>query len=99
MELVRKPLYPDTTRSCNNRNIYEYTPYIIIKDEKLTTYVIDEAWWHSLPPYCQQLIIQRTNNQFIIKPITIPHEFQFDDTSKFLSTIYKCYNDAFDYNI
>lgn len=96
MSVVRKPIYPDASNICNNRNIHEYTPYIIDNEGNG---VIDECWYMSLTPYCRFLISQRTNNNFIVKNIDIPHEFQFDNENKFLSIMYKCYIDSFDYNI
>jgi hypothetical protein len=92
--LLRNPSYPDHNRICNNRNLHEYAPYIITDNGN----VIDTEWWKSLSGYCQELIIERTNNNFSIKKISMPHNFQFDNKEKFLSTVYRCYLDSFDYH-
>lgn len=92
--LIRTPIYPGDHK-CNNKNIHEYSPYIVTDNEN----IIDKEWWNSLTSYCQQLIQNRTNNNFILKDIDIPHDFQFDNKDKFLTTIYRCYIDSFDYNI
>jgi hypothetical protein len=92
-KLIRKPIYPDMDNICNNRNLHEYSPYFI--SDKVN--IIDQDWYNSLSDYCKDLIKQRIKN-FIIEPIKIPHEFQFDNEEKFLAAIYKCYIDSFDYN-
>ena len=95
MNLIRKPIYPDDNLVCNNRNIHEYTPYIITLEGN----IIDQNWWNSLTDHCKNIICQRTNNNFKLGDVTIPHDFQFDNETKFLTIMYKSYIDAFDYNI
>src|SRR5579872_3567207 len=93
--LKRVPIYPDIgALVCSNRNIHEYTPYII---SDIGENIIDDNWWNSLTQYCQDLIKARTNNNFKLQKVNIPHKFQFDNESKFLSIIYKSYIDSFDY--
>jgi hypothetical protein len=105
LPLIRKPIYPDRDGLvCNNRNVHEYTPYIIGD-----TNIIDEEWWNSLSSQCQDMIKSRTNksagdqeafsSNFILSKVQIPHEFQFDNSEKFLGTIYRAYIDSFDYNM
>lgn len=96
MSIIRKPNYPDSNISCNNRNIHEYTPYIIDNNKNG---IIDKKFYESLTPYCRFMISQRTNNNFMVDDVVIPHDFQFDNENKFLSIMYKCYIDSFDYNI
>ena len=91
--LVRKPLYPDMDNVCNNRNVHEYTPYIIGE----TGNIIDESWWNSLSSDCKELLRQKTN--FTLGNVSVPHKFQFDTDEKFLKTVYKIYIDSFDYNV
>ena len=38
-------------------------------------------------------------NNFILADVEIPHEFQFDNQEKFLTTMYKAYIDSFDYHV
>ncbi len=94
-QLIRKPIYPIKNSICNNRNVHEYTPYVIINGEN----VIDLKWWESLSDYCKSIICERTNNNFKLDNVIIPHDFQFDNENKFLTIMYKCYIDSFDYNI
>ena len=95
MKIIRNPIFPDNNYDCNNRNIHEYSPY------KITNHgnIIDENWYNSLTDYCKSLIKERTNGNYKLGSITIPHEFQYDNDMKFLTMIYKCYIDSFDYNI
>ena len=39
--LIRKPIYPDPNSTCNNRNIHEYTPYIIKDGQN----IVDRTWF------------------------------------------------------
>lgn len=95
MNIVRKPIYPNTNNICNNRNVHEYTPYILCDNEC----VIDESWYYTLTDYCKLLINQRIHNNFKLGNVIVPHAFQFDNECKFLNIMYKCYIDSFDYNI
>lgn len=89
--LIRKPIYPDPNFDCNNKNLHEYAP-CIIKDG---VHIVDEQWWNGLNQQCKDLISAKTD--FIIGKVDIPHEFQFDDDSKFITKVYKSYIDSFDY--
>ncbi len=60
--------------------------------------IIDSTWWDSLSVYCKDIINKKINN-FTIENIIIPHDFQFDNESKFLTLMYKCYIDSFDYHV
>lgn len=33
MPLIRTPIYPIKNSMCNNRNVHEYAPYVIINGE------------------------------------------------------------------
>lgn len=90
--MLRVPIYPIQNFNCNNRNLHEYSPYIINNEN-----IIDETWWNELTDYCKNIINQQI--KFRLDIVVIPHEFQFDNESKFLTTMYKCYIDSFDYNI
>ena len=94
-QLIRTPIYPNPNSTCNNRNVHEYTPYVILNDEN----IIDSDWWNTLSEYCKTTISERNNNNFRLDKVKIPHDFQFDNKSKFLTITYKCYIDSFDYNI
>lgn len=89
--LIRNPIYPDPNFDCNNKNIHEYAPYII----RDGVHIIDNEWWLSLNQHCRDLISARAD--FILDKVDIPHDFQFDDDSKFITKVYKSYIDAFDY--
>jgi hypothetical protein len=92
--MLRVPIYPIKNLKCNNRNLHEYSPYVINENNEN---IIDETWWCSLTNYCKNKICQLT--KFKLGKVAIPHEFQFDNGSKFLTIMYKCYIDSFDYNI
>lgn len=93
--LTRTPIYPDKDFVCNNRNVHEYTPYIISDNNN----IIDITWWNSLTPYCQELIKIRTDNNFVMEDVKIPHVFQFDNKEKFLGNVYRSYIESFDFHI
>lgn len=43
MQLIRKPIYPDNNIQCNNNNVHEYTPYLIVDTDN----IIDIDWWNT----------------------------------------------------
>lgn len=89
--VVRTPIYPND-KPCNNRDLHKYSPYLVKG-------VIDTDWWNSLTSYCQKLIQSRLNYQYELEPVSVPHDFEFDNKEKFLTTIYKSYIDSFDYHV
>lgn len=87
--MLRKPIYQAV--NCNNNNLHEYSPYLLN--------IIDQSWWHTLTDYCKELIIRKTNGNFVLNNVKTPHVFQFDNKDKFLKTIYQSYIDSFDYHL
>lgn len=92
-QIIRKPIYPTFNYDCNNTNLHEYSPYII----KDNIHIIDINWWDNLSEHTQKIISNKTN--FVLDKVDIPHDFQFDDESKFITKVYKSYIDSFDYHI
>lgn len=95
--MLKNPIYPDSLilTNCNNGNLHEYDPYMIINNEL----IIDEDWWNTLTRYNLYLIEKNLSGKYKLGKVITPHEIQNDNNDKLLEKIHLTYIDSFDYNV
>lgn len=91
MKRVSLPLNIDRS-SYNTSNHHDRDPYYI--NDETDTLIIDEEWWSTQVPQRTKDLLAMRELEFVVGPVPIPHEHQFDFR---LVAVYQAYQEAFEY--